>query len=349
MRIGVVGAGVVGLATTRELLKRGHDAWCFESDQPMAARSTGDTRIFRYAHTTAPLVEWARRAHSGWKQWNETAGRQFVGTQGTVVSGDISAMAAALREAGASCDVTSVAPSHLPVAHAQGPHLWDPHGGAIRAAETGAWLISEVGEHLIHRAVSHISIDGKRPALISSAADFVCDAVVIAAGAGTAGLAADVGIEVPTELTHHARFTFATRDALAVHACWMERSEAWRPGFTSYGHSTAPGRWAVGAHLPAEDTAWQLGRTEATRRAREAVTAYVREYVGDVEPQVLETVYCDVTPGLGDGISVERSGPVCAVWGDNLFKMAPALGESLAQAAVDQSIPAEFIAVRHQG
>src|SRR4051794_7608624 len=56
MRIAVVGAGVVGLAVSYELVRHGRDVRCFEAAQPMSARSVGDARIFRLAHATPTLV-----------------------------------------------------------------------------------------------------------------------------------------------------------------------------------------------------------------------------------------------------------------------------------------------------
>src|SRR5262249_54040077 len=85
VRVGVVGAGVVGLATTYELARAGHEVWCFEADEPMAARSTGETRIFRLAHATPALVEWAVRAGAGRRGAGGWDGRGgwWAGTWGT--------------------------------------------------------------------------------------------------------------------------------------------------------------------------------------------------------------------------------------------------------------------------
>jgi sarcosine oxidase len=37
---------------------------------------------------------------------------------------------------------------------------------------------------------------------------------------------------------------------------------------------------------------------------------------------------------LPDGVEFRRDGPILAVYGDNLMKFAPVLGEALAEAAV---------------
>ena len=100
-----------------------------------------------------------------------------------------------------------------------------------------------------------------------------------------------------------------------------------------------PGRWSVGAALPADDQAWERGRAAVTARSRDLVRAYVREVLVGVEDEIVEEVYCDFPPGLGDGIHVASAGPVTAVWGDNLFKHAPAIGASLAAALVEGAVP----------
>jgi sarcosine oxidase len=175
--------------------------------------------------------------------------------------------------------------------------------------------------------------------LHSSAGTMRADRVVLAAGRGTWQLAAQAGIYVPTALAHHVRFSFRLRDPDARPPCWMDRTQTWRPGFTTYQLCAGPGRWAVGATLPAQDAAWERGRAAVTARSRDLVRAYAREVLAGVEDEIVEEVYCDFPPGLGDGIHVAAVGPVTALWGDNLFKHAPAIGASLATALLDDTVP----------
>jgi sarcosine oxidase len=51
-------------------------------------------------------------------------------------------------------------------------------------------------------------------------------------------------------------------------------------------------------------------------------------------------VYCTHNPDLGDGLQFVRHGRVLATYGENLMKFAPLLGETLAQACIDGSTPA---------
>jgi sarcosine oxidase len=136
-----------------------------------------------------------------------------------------------------------------------------------------------------------------------------------------------VGIAVPEELEHHARFTFPVDPAVAWRS-WIDLPAA---GLGTYQHASGPGRWAVGGHLDPAVTAWEVGRDAATAASRDAVLEYAREHLA-VEPRIIETIYCTPTPGLGDGFHVQHAGRVVAVHGENLFKFAPVLGAAIAAA-----------------
>ena len=340
MRIAVVGAGVIGLATADALLRRGAEVVCLEADVPMAARSTGSSRIFRLAHADPGLVGYAATARKLWTEWSDRAGVPLVGTEGAALTGPhvrdwSAAMAAASAPHSLVDDVASLG---LPVASVAGPALLDPGGGVIDVPATAEFLQSAMAPALRAGHVHRLEVSDPGVTLLGSAGPLDVDRVVVAAGRGTWQLAAQVGVYVPTALAHHVRFTFRLSDPAARPPCWMDRTESWRPGFTTYQQCSGPGRWSVGAALPAEDQAWERGRAAVTARSRDLVRAYVREFLTGVEDEVVEELYCDFHPGLGDGIHVASAGPVTAVWGDNLFKHAPAIGASLATALLDGTV-----------
>src|SRR4051812_69175 len=102
VRVAVVGAGVIGLATAAALLDRGVDVLCFERLAPMAERSAGDSRIFRLAHRDPQLVDLAARSRHLFTGWEGQADEQLIDPVGTVVSGDGAHLwAAAMAAAGA--------------------------------------------------------------------------------------------------------------------------------------------------------------------------------------------------------------------------------------------------------
>ena len=331
----MVGGGVVGLATAASLARRGVDVVCFERSTVMGERSAGSSRIFRLAHVDADLVRLADRARAGFARW----GAGMVDPVGCVVSGgDAAERARAMAAAGAAHELRDDADElGLPVAGpVAGPVLVDPAGGVVDVDAVRALLVATAG-HTVVRA----EVDGVTPTTSDAGGADVrvggvprrFDAVVLAAGAGTAALAADVGVDLPSALQHHARFTFALPDR--PRPAWIDAPPT---GLRTYQHRSGPGRWSVGGTVDAAAVAWEVGPQEATRASREAVLRFARERL-TVVPEVVETLYCTHAPDTGDGITFARGGAVLAVWGENLMKFVPVLGDALAAAAVDGSTP----------
>lgn len=315
MRVAVVGAGIVGLATADALARRGAEVVCLEADEPMAARSTGSSRIFRLTHADPGLVGYAATAATLWAEWSGRAGTPLVGDEGVVFTGSAARdWSAAMAGAGVAHSLAEdTGALGLPVAAVPGPALVDPAGGVIDVPAVREFLLGAVGPALRSGHVYRLAVADDRVTVCGSAGDFEVDRVVLAAGRGTWQLAAQVGVYVPIALAHHVRFTFPLRDRAARPPCWIDWTESWRPGFTSYQQCSGPGRWSVGGSLAAEDEAWERGWAAVTARSRDLVWAYVREALLGVEDEIVEEVYCDFPAGLGDGIHVANAGPVTGV------------------------------------
>lgn len=338
-RVAVVGAGVVGLATADALLRHGAEVLCLETDEPMAARSAGGSRIFRLAHADPALVEYAARARELWASWSSRAGAPLVGDEGAVLTGPAVAdwsYAMTGVEHRVEPDPSKLG---LPARSPVGPALVDPGAGVIDVRATGRFLRAAVAQALREGHVHRLEVEGDGVTVHSSAGRFEVDRVVVAAGRGTLPLAAQAGVYVPTALAHHVRLTFPLREASVRPPCWLDRTESWRPGFTTYQHLSSRGRWSVGARLSAAEQAWERGRAAVTERSRDLVRRYVREALTGVEDRIVDELYCDFPPTLGDGVHVATAGPVTFLWGDNLFKHAPAVGASLAAATLDGGVP----------
>ena len=339
MRVAVVGAGVVGLSTTAALLDAGVDAVCFErSGTVMGERSAGGSRIFRLAHADPDLVALAARARNGFARWAARAGRPMVDRCGCVVSGgDAADRAAAMSAVGVACELVEPGSDllRLPATVTAGPVLVDPEGGVVDVDAVRAFLVARAGHAVAHEAVEAVDVTGAGATVRSLSGERQFDAVVLAAGAGTSSLAAQVGISTPPELVHHFRVTFPIAEGTRPPS-WIDNPA---DGLHTYQHRSGPGRWSVGGTLDPALVAWEVGRDAAVGASREVLLAYARERLA-VEPRIVDGLYCTHVPGAGDGIAFRRSGPVLAVDGDNLMKFAPVLGESLAAAAVDGSTPA---------
>jgi len=341
MRIAVVGAGVIGLATTAALLERGADVACFERLVPMGERSAGESRIFRLAHRDAELVDLAARARHLFTGWEGQANEELIDQVGTVVSGEGAHLWSAAMSAAGAVHL-DVGPGsellRLPTRQSPAESVIDPEGGVIRVDRVRAFLVSCCKPVIRIEQVEALDVTADGVIVRTSSSQDRFDAVVLCAGAGTAALAAQAGFHPPSALAHHARFTYRVRpQRQARMQCWLTTSD---DGFGTYQHASAPGQWSVGAHLDPAEVAWEVGAEQAMRTSQEATTAYVRSTLDAVAPEVIDRLYCTVNPGLGDGVQFLRNGPVLAAFGENLFKLSPLIGLRLAEAAMDDSLPA---------
>ena len=94
MNIGVIGAGVFGLASAIELRARGHEVTVFDQGTVPyeAASSTDVSKAIRrtwYAGDNETYVELVERAAERWREWEERSGTSFYHTVGGayIVSG----------------------------------------------------------------------------------------------------------------------------------------------------------------------------------------------------------------------------------------------------------------------
>jgi len=340
-----VGAGVVGLATSARLLERGVEVTCYErSAEVMNERSAGSSRIFRLAHATAEMVSLADAARAGFRKWEQTTGVPLITTAGCVVGGPKArGWAAAMERAGVPGELVDGARLRLPARVPPSEALLDPAGGVIDVDAVRALLTSLTSGSVVHEPVYALERTTGGAAVWSPSGRADQDVVLVAAGAATSPLAAQVGLYTPSALEHTVRFSFPAPSSEHSAAgspeswpCWIDTPAV---GLGTYQHRSGPGVWSVGAHLDPSAMAWEVGREEAAAESERVVLRYAREHLL-VEPRIVDRLYCVTTPNSDDGFTVLRNGPVLAVYGDNLFKLAPLLGRILADACCDDSTPA---------
>ena len=334
--VGVVGAGIAGLAAAAALADAGVDVRCFEHAAPGSGQSAGLVRVFRHVHDRADLVALVREAREGWDDWSERAGRVLLGDEGVLYAGpDVAEAAGLLAEAGVEHRWVDESEQRalLPVLEPPTDRaLLDVRGGAIRVPQTLAALAAWVGARLVRAEVLAVRPDGGGAELITSDGIWRCDRVLVCAGVRTAELVRPLGIEVPVAVSLHMRLTFPVRPPRPARlACWLDRTG--RHGAAVYSNPVAPrDGFAVGL-----GTSDQLEDDASLERLRR----YVERALPGLDPEPIELRPCWVTvlPWHGDAFALWQAGPVLAFAGHNLFKLGPVLGRLLAGAARSGRVP----------
>jgi sarcosine oxidase len=303
MRVAVVGAGIVGLATAHELSLRGAAVTVYERGAPGAGQSGGESRIFRHAHDDPRLVALAVASRARWREWEERLGVELVAPVGSVALGPaVARRLELLREAGVRARMTDAATA-LPILTSSRVML-DEDGGVIRTTAAVRALVATLGDAIVPDEVVELAPSGEVRAggAISS-----YDRVVVCAGRDTAILAAGVGVELPVRVSTHTRYAYPVREPARL-ACLQDGTAG-----------------AYGDPLPGDDR-YAIGLGDADP------TGYVAERLPGLEPRPVETRTCWVTelPWGHDGMAVWEAGALRFVAGNNLFKHAPALGWRLA-------------------
>jgi sarcosine oxidase len=336
--VAVVGGGIVGLAAADALARRGADVVVLERFAPGSGQSAGAARGFRHLHATAEQIAEAVRARALWDEWSARAGEPLVGQEGALrLGGDVEADAARLRAAGVAAAVLERAGDrHRALREDAGPLLWDPRGGAIRAARTIEWLRDTLGDR-IHRT----EVLGVHPGRVATTHGPLAPGhVVLCAGAGTERLWPHLAMRRVV----HLRVTFAAPGGGGAAswgtATWADRSG--RFGARAYGVADGAGRFALGlADLdaqpaPDEPAADVVGVPPDLQAVRERLHSYARAAFPALGPPLDEVVrLLTILPGDDeDAYVLERRPGLTVVAGHNLFKLAPLLGEAVADAAV---------------
>ena len=337
--VAVVGAGVVGLCAAHALRRRGLAVRVYEPGAPGAAQSGGESRIFRHAHDDPRLVVGARAARALWREWGERFGVEAVSPGGAVAIGAAVPRRLAALRADGGVPARDLDPGELRalmpwLAPYDGPAMLDPEGGAIRTHAVIAALAGDLGDALVRDEVLAVRArDDGTAEVIAGGERRRVSAVVVCAGRGTDALARPLGLAPPVSHSAHIRLTFRLRSpAPGPMPCLQDSSGAF--GEDAVYAAALPGDREIGLGIAEEVGAEAAGAVDAARL--EALAARTRAYVAralpGVDPDPVGSRACWVTrlPWGADGVAVWEAGPVRVLVGHNIFKLAPALGEALA-------------------
>ena len=220
MNIGVIGAGVFGLASAIELRARGHDVTVFDQGAvPYAnASSTDVSKAIRrtwYAGDNEAYVELVERAAKRWREWEERFDTRFyhqvggISILGSLERGEpMHASVEFLRAQGAEIDVLSAreARERFPQFRMADHEVcvYDRWAGYIESARAVSFMarLARDGDVAL-RENAPVSVIHERPSAVEVAYDdgrAVFDRVVVAAGVWVGRLLPEIDEQV--KVTH---------------------------------------------------------------------------------------------------------------------------------------------------
>jgi sarcosine oxidase len=345
--VGVVGGGVVGLATTLALRNAGIDARCFERGHPGQGQSAGETRLFRHRHDDERLISLAIAARQGWLEWGARASTELLGREGVLRFGDdVDSAFSRLRRSGVAVELLSPPEQAavLPGLVSPAPRaLLESTAGAIRARRAIELLVRWLDGRLVHTEVFGVELLRSSLRLHTSGGIWECERLVLCAGTSTPALARELGIEIPIVVRCHPRVTFRQSHPSRRLAALQDSSGS--HGELVYGAPCPDSEsYVVGLVGPDSDAscdqATGILSTDIGSLVRR-VQSYVTRALSGLLPEVASLRLCHTTK-LGDekdAFAVWAADNVVAIAGNNLFKFAPALGRVLADAAVKNEAP----------
>jgi sarcosine oxidase len=341
--VGVVGAGIVGLATAYALSDRGASVAVYERGVPGNGQSGGESRIFRHAHEDPRLIAFAREARGAWREWEQRFDRELLTRDGVVSIGATARRRLELLQQAGGVSVMALDAAELArrlpiLASCEGPAMFDADGGALRTRAAIEALTESLRDRLVFDEVLSVRPVAGRVELRAGGGVVEHDRVVVCAGRGTPALARGAALELPVRQSAQVRLTYRLGGApparlpclLDAGGTFGEESSYADPLPGNVAYAVGLGETSVGEDGSVLDPAHLATATERNR-------AYVARALPGLEPRPVEARHCWVTslPWSPDGFAVWEAGPVLFLAGNRMFKHAPLIGRRLADAVLD--------------
>ena len=337
----IVGAGIFGLSTARELAQRGHSVLAidrFGSGHP-ATSSTGASRSIRIAYDHSFYVELALEAIDRWRQLEAETGQTILHLTGQVDLGPQSKLedlARTVRAAGAAIEEVDAAELRRHF-----PEIALSHGETGLFQRQAGTVLADVGMKALLQAAKDAGVTYLAPERVvrlepgaaikvhSERHLFEAKQVVVAAGPWAKDLLGAVGLDLPLAPAI-AQVTFLDAPGLVDRPGLAE----WRPnGETGiYGHPV-PG---IGYKI-AFDSGWpgwhpDVEEWEPDPAEERRMLDWLAKRMPSVAPKVSRTQRHPWTMTPDVDFIIDRRGQLIVAGGcsGHAFKFGPALGRLVA-------------------
>lgn len=350
-KVGIIGAGILGLATARALENRGVSCEIFEPGAPGGGQSRGPVQAVTFSAFDARVAQLKSESLAGWRRWERELGVELFSQRGMVLFGrEVNDLIDDGGNPISGQDFAELPESDLETFLPTGGSLrpaamLDRRGGAIWSQRTIGFLLRDLAGPVIPlEATGTETLPDGRVRIHAGEMSRDYDAAVVCAGTATGGFAERAGVPIPMTEVANAYATFPLRPALA--------------GSRMAGFSGSPdgGDHAHGA--PTRDNLRyrvMLDR-EVKRDPGGSFGAGTVEALGDVLDEWVEAALPGLDPhgrqiGVvrlsrlswenphGVGIGIWRQGPLLFPAGAPMFLSAPQLGEILADCAEGSPVP----------
>jgi sarcosine oxidase len=331
VRVAVIGAGVMGLATALELSARGHRVRIHERDVVgnELASSSDRSKVFRFAYPDPFYADLGRRALPLWRELEGRAGEPLLEQCGVLYldadGSDARRVDEALATIGAPHELLDAGGIERRFPAFRLPRgtlgVWDPSGGFVRADRVVAALAR------LARAAG-VEIRERDPVRREALPD--ADGVVLAAGPWSRGLFADLPLRTSVQETVYAQPLDVAALAPARFPVFIEA----RSGFYGFPvHADGAVKLALhrrgAAHPPLER------QSEASPAFIEACREFWSAFVPALaDARIVRSRLCvyNDTPDEDFLIGSHPSGVMlCTGFSGHGFKFAPLVGRLCAQ------------------
>jgi sarcosine oxidase len=370
--IAVIGAGLMGAATTWRLARDGHETTLIEAI-PIGHKhgsSHGTSRIYRRAYADPLYTHLAGQARELWHELEDDTGAHLLRLTGALDFGarrDPQSIAAHLAEAGVPHELmtASQASERWPqfrFTGATGPDglvLHHPDAGTVdpdatiaaatrRAAELGTRVLSGVratGADVLPQGGVVIRTDDPEVPEIRA------DAVVVAAGPWLPELAGNLGVPLPLpplRVTQQQVFHFPQRDPAAHWPVFVHTARLAIFGLPSGADGGPAPAVKVAQHDDGTPTTAATRTGVVDPASRDVVTAWVARSLPGLDPTPVAEASCLYTFTPDEDFVLDRVGPVviaspCSGHG---AKFTPLIGRIAADLALGRTEPHPRFALR---